>query len=113
MAENNDVVHQFTHDQIKILVVLERLGGSLSLTGVVLIFIAYGLFSRLRTIPNTFIVFASIANAGASIASVIAYDGVIQGQTTPLCQAQGFLFHMYEDATNNLEESEEKRTRIW
>jgi len=84
----------FQDDQIHTLVILERTGGSLSLISVVLIFIAYGLFDRLRTLPNTFIVFASIANVFASIASIIAYDGVVLGQESSLCQAQGFLFHL-------------------
>jgi hypothetical protein len=86
----------FTDDQIRTLVILERVGGSLSLFSVTLIFIAYGLFERLRTVPNTFIVFASIANAGASIASIISYSGVYEGQESSLCQAQGFLFEMYD-----------------
>ncbi|KAM7212910.1 hypothetical protein V8F06_011716 [Rhypophila decipiens] len=85
----------FQDDQIQTLVILERTGGSLSLFAVVLIFIAYGMFDRLRTLPNTFIVFASIANMFASIASIIAYDGVVLGQASSLCQAQGFLFHLF------------------
>lgn len=84
----------FEDDQVQTLVILERTGGSLSLVSVVLIFIAYGAFDRLRTLPNTFIVFASIANMFASIASIIAYDGVVLGQLSSLCQAQGFLFHL-------------------
>ncbi|KAM7198558.1 hypothetical protein V8F20_006088 [Naviculisporaceae sp. PSN 640] len=85
----------FEDDEIQTLVILERTGGSLSLFSVVLIFIAYGMFDRLRTLPNTFIVFASVANMFASIASIIAYDGVALGQLSSLCQAQGFLFHLF------------------
>ncbi|KAK3688672.1 G-protein coupled receptor [Podospora appendiculata] len=85
----------FDDNQVRTLVILERLGGSLSLFSVISIFFAYGLFPRLRSLPNTFIVFASIANAGASIASLIAYDGVALGQESSLCQAQGFLFQMF------------------
>jgi hypothetical protein len=84
----------FSDDQIFYLVVLERTGGSLSLFSVCLIFVAYAMFERLRTVPNTFIVFASVANAAASIASIIAYNGVWEGQNSSLCQAQGFLFEM-------------------
>ncbi|KAK3318095.1 hypothetical protein B0H66DRAFT_602697 [Apodospora peruviana] len=84
----------FDDDQVRTLVILERVGGSLSLVSVILVFIAYGLFDRVRTLPNTFIVFASVANVGASIASLIAYDGVWFGQESSLCQAQGFLFQM-------------------
>ncbi|KAK3323344.1 hypothetical protein B0T19DRAFT_442841 [Cercophora scortea] len=85
----------FNDKQVRTLVILERLGGSLSLFSVIAIFFAYSLFPRLRSLPNTFIVFASIANAGASIASLIAYDGVALGQESSLCQAQGFLFQMF------------------
>ncbi|KAK0715953.1 hypothetical protein B0H67DRAFT_255128 [Lasiosphaeris hirsuta] len=85
----------FNDGQIRTLVILERLGGSLSLFCVLLIFISYFLFPRLRTVPNTFIVFASVANAGAAVACIIAYDGILRGQTSPLCQVQGFLFEMF------------------
>ncbi|OIW32768.1 hypothetical protein CONLIGDRAFT_679147 [Coniochaeta ligniaria NRRL 30616] len=86
----------FTDDQIFVLAVLERTGGSLSLFSVCLIFIAYALFERqvIRTVPNTFILFASVANAGASIASIIATDG-LSSQGSSLCQAQAFLFEMF------------------
>ncbi|KAK3352849.1 hypothetical protein B0T25DRAFT_195271 [Lasiosphaeria hispida] len=90
-----DVSTMFNDDQIRTLVILERFGGSLSLFCVLLIFISYFLFPRLRTVPNTFLVFASVANAGAAIACIIAYDGIWQGQASPLCQVQGFLFQMF------------------
>lgn len=73
---------------------VERAGAILSLLGVVLIFIAYGLFKRLRTVPNTFIIFASISNVGASIACVIGYDGIMAGDSSALCQIQAFLLEM-------------------
>lgn len=73
---------------------IERLGASLSLLGVCLIFIAYGFFKRVRTVPNTFIFFASIANVGASIACLIGYAGISAGDSSALCQAQGFLLEM-------------------
>ncbi|KAK1759005.1 G coupled receptor like-protein [Echria macrotheca] len=84
-----------TEEQIQVLVVLERVGGSLSLISVLLILCCYSLFPRLRTVPNTFIVFASIANAGAAIGCIIAYDGIRAGLTSPLCQLQGFLLEMF------------------
>lgn len=81
-------------DQIRMLVVLERAGGSISLFSVLLIFICYGMFPRLRTVHNTFVVFGSVANIGAAIGCIIAYDGIHQGLTSPLCQFQGFLLQM-------------------
>lgn len=83
-----------TDSQIFSLIILERTGGCLSLFAVCLIFVAYGLFPKLRTVPNTFIVFASVANAGASVGAIIAYDGMYDGAESSLCQAQGFLFEM-------------------
>ncbi|KAK0641939.1 hypothetical protein B0T16DRAFT_358868 [Cercophora newfieldiana] len=82
-------------DQVRLLVVLERIGGCLSLCSVIAVFIFFALLPRLRTVPNTFLVFASIANTFSAIAAIIAYDGIRQGQTSPLCQLQGFLFEMF------------------
>ncbi|KAL1843873.1 hypothetical protein VTJ49DRAFT_7224 [Mycothermus thermophilus] len=74
---------------------IERLGASVSVISVCLIFAAYGLFKRVRTLPNTFILFASIANLGASIACLIGYAGITAGLNSPLCQAQAFLLEMF------------------
>ena len=82
-------------DQLRELVIMERTGGSISLVSVLLILIAYGLVPRVRNVQNTFIVFASGANIGASIASIIAMDGMARGVMSPLCQAQSFMFEMY------------------
>ncbi|AEO70653.1 uncharacterized protein THITE_2036222, partial [Thermothielavioides terrestris NRRL 8126] len=74
---------------------IERLGAAISLFGVCLIFITYGVFKRVRTVPNTFIFFASIANVGASIACLIGYAGLAAGDSSALCQAQAFLLEMF------------------
>jgi hypothetical protein len=73
---------------------VERAGASLSLVGVGFVFVTYGMFKRLRTVPNTFILFASIANVGASAACLIGYDGIVAGDESALCQIQGFLLEM-------------------
>ncbi|KAK8056182.1 G-protein coupled receptor [Apiospora rasikravindrae] len=62
-----------SRDQVNTIVVFERVGASLSVTGVLLILIAFAAFKRLRTVPNTFIIFASFANLGASIACLIGF----------------------------------------
>ncbi|KAI0486413.1 hypothetical protein F4859DRAFT_511401 [Xylaria cf. heliscus] len=80
---------------IETIVLFERLGAAISLVGVVLIFIAFAIFKRLRTVPNTFIIFASVANLGASIACLIGYSGVLAGSTSPLCRAQAFMFELF------------------
>lgn len=84
--------------QVNTLNALERMGATLSLFGITLIFITFAIFKRLRTIPNTFIFFASIANIGACVACLIAYDGITamnRDRASPLCQAQGFIFEWY------------------
>ncbi|KAL7793081.1 family A G protein-coupled receptor-like protein [Trichoderma ceciliae] len=86
---------QLSHHQITTLVLVERIGGTLSLISVMLIFLAYWLVRRVRNVQNTFIVFASVSNIGASIGSIIAYDGMEAGQKTALCQAQSFMFEMF------------------
>ena len=83
-----------TRQHIETIVVFERLGAALSVTGVLLIFIAYAFFKRLRSVPNTFIVFASFANLGASIACLMGYSGVLAGSNSHLCQAQAFMFEL-------------------
>ncbi|KAF4952158.1 hypothetical protein FGADI_6954 [Fusarium gaditjirri] len=77
------------------LVLFERIGGSISLVAVLCIFVAYALVPKVRNVQNTFIVFASVANVGASVASIIALDGLELGVASPLCQAQSFMFHMF------------------
>ncbi|KAG9504600.1 hypothetical protein J7337_004575 [Fusarium musae] len=77
------------------LVLFERIGGSVSLVAVLCIFVAYALVPKVRNVQNTFIVFASVANVGASVASIIALDGLELGVASPLCQAQSFMFHMF------------------
>ncbi|KAH6608554.1 hypothetical protein Trco_001900 [Trichoderma cornu-damae] len=86
---------QLTHHQITTLVLVERIGGTISLVSVMLIFLAYWLVRRVRNVQNTFIVFASVSNIGASIGSIIAYDGMEAGQRSALCQAQSFMFEMF------------------
>ncbi|KAL2136204.1 hypothetical protein VTI74DRAFT_5082 [Chaetomium olivicolor] len=84
-----------TEEQRDTIQYIERAGASLSLIGVSLIFIAYALFKRVRTVPNTFILFASIANVGASIACLIGYAGILAGDLSALCQTQAFLLEMF------------------
>jgi hypothetical protein len=81
--------------QIEVLITIERTGAGLSMVAIVLTLLTFALFKKLRTTPNTFLVLASIANAGASIASMIGYDGLDQGERSTLCQGQGFIFEWY------------------
>ncbi len=83
-----------TGEQATVIVGLERAGASLSMVGVLLIIATFTLFKRLRTVPNTFILFASIANIGASTASLIGLAGIAEGSDSSLCRAQAFLLEM-------------------
>ncbi len=84
----------FEGDEMKTIITVERFGASMSVVGVVLVFIAFGLSKRLRSVPNTFIVFASVANLGASIACLIGDSGM-STESSRLCQAQAFMFELY------------------
>ncbi|KAK4091105.1 G-protein coupled receptor protein [Purpureocillium lilacinum] len=86
---------QFTPQQVNTLATLERVGGSISLFGVLCIFVTYACVRRVRNVQNTFIVFASVANVGASVASIIALNGLQAGKASALCKTQSFLFEMF------------------
>lgn len=85
----------FSDSQLELLALLERVFSSISLVSVLLIFVTYGSIPRLRNPRNTFIVFASIANLGASIGTVISRDGLARGEDSALCRAQSFLVHIF------------------
>ncbi|KAG5913935.1 hypothetical protein E4U42_000783, partial [Claviceps africana] len=57
-----------TAHQVRAITTLERVGGIVSLVAVALVFLTYGLVRQVRNVQNTFIVFASLSNVGASIA---------------------------------------------
>lgn len=73
---------------------LERIGGCTSLVAVLFVLLAYALIPKVRNPRNTFIMFACVANLGASIACIIARDGLNRGEDSSLCWAQSFLLHM-------------------
>lgn len=83
---------ELTPDQISTLIAIERTGASLSMAAITVTVASFIAIPRLRSTPNMFLVFASVANAGASIASMVGYDGLLQGENSALCQAQGFIF---------------------
>lgn len=97
-----------TLEQIDILVLIERTGAGLSMVAIVIIILSFIMMSKLRTTPNLFLFYAAIANLGASVASMIGYDGLNLGQESALCQAQSFIFQWYVNA----ETRTHKRMRI-
>ncbi|KAH6995711.1 hypothetical protein BKA56DRAFT_666011 [Ilyonectria sp. MPI-CAGE-AT-0026] len=81
--------------QIDILITIERTGAGCSMAAIVLTALSYWLVKKLRTTPNLFILLASIANAGASTASMMGYDGLDKGEDSALCQSQAFIFEWF------------------
>ncbi|KAM0522546.1 hypothetical protein ACHAPE_002138 [Trichoderma viride] len=81
--------------QVEILITIERTGAGLSMVAITLTLLSFFLCKKLQTTPNIFIMLASIANAGASIASMIGYDGLDKGEKSTLCQGQGFIFEWF------------------
>ncbi|KAF5023685.1 hypothetical protein F66182_4251 [Fusarium sp. NRRL 66182] len=86
---------KFSPEQIDCLITIERVGAGCSMVAILLLLLSYGLFKKLRTTPNLFLVFASVANASASVASMIGYDGLERGESSHLCQAQAFIFEWF------------------
>ncbi|GKU04281.1 cyclic amp receptor a [Fusarium langsethiae] len=82
-------------EQINVLITIERFGAGCSMVAIIFLLLSFALFKKLRTTPNLFLVFASIANAGASVASMIGYDGLQAGEGSNLCQAQAFIFEWF------------------
>lgn len=81
-----------TASEIEILISIERIGAGLSMFAICLTITSFIYLKKLRTTPNLFLFFASTANAGASIASMMGYDGLQLGENSALCQAQAFIF---------------------
>ncbi|PHH60880.1 hypothetical protein CDD81_1085 [Ophiocordyceps australis] len=90
-----EVGSSLTPSEISALITIERTGAGLSMVAILLTLLSFGLFSKLRTMPNHFLALASLANAGASVASMMGYDGVDKGQDSSLCQAQAFIFEWF------------------
>ncbi|KAF4980100.1 hypothetical protein FZEAL_3821 [Fusarium zealandicum] len=82
-------------EQIDVLITIERVGAGCSMVAIVLVMLSYWAFRKLRTTPNLFLLFAATANAGASVASMIGYDGLQRGEDSDLCQAQAFIFEWF------------------
>ena len=85
-----------TTREINVLVTMERIGAGFSMVAIIILVVTYLMFKRLRTTPNLFLFCAALANVGASVASMMGYDGLDQGEESALCQAQSFIFQWYE-----------------
>jgi hypothetical protein len=90
--ESSDDGSVLSTEHTDLLITIERTGASLSMAAILVTVATFLKYKQLRNTPNLFLVFALIANAGASVAAMIGYDGLLQGEESPLCQAQGFIF---------------------
>ena len=84
-----------TPGQMSVLIILERTGAGFSMVAIALTVLTFILFRKMRTTPNLFLLCASGANAGASCASMMGYDGMHAGLDSGLCQAQAFIFQWF------------------
>ncbi|KAH6857078.1 hypothetical protein B0I37DRAFT_369122 [Chaetomium sp. MPI-CAGE-AT-0009] len=81
--------------EVELLGLLARVGGSLCLLAVCLVFTSYTFIPRLRTDPNTLLFLTSIGSALGCIACIVGSDGIRRGVLSPLCLAQGFLLDVF------------------
>ena len=83
-----------TRGQLKALSITERAASCLSLLGIFFIFATFTLSPYFKKSINRQIFYASIANLCVNVASLISEDGPIAGQSSALCQFQGFVVQM-------------------
>ena len=84
----------FTPEQVNALSVTERVNSSISLVGILFILITYSFYPSFNKPINRLIFFATWANLGTCIASLISIDGYRVSDTGPLCKFQAFLVQM-------------------
>lgn len=92
IMESSDDGSRLSAEHTNTLITIERTGAAMSMAAITVTVVSYAVFRRLRTTPNLFLFFASIANAGASVAAMMGYDGLRMGVNSSLCQTQGLLF---------------------
>ena len=84
-----------TQHQLNVLSTTERVGSCFSLAGIAFIFATFLLSPYYKKSINRQIFYASIGNLGVNIAALISEDGPARGQSSALCQLQGFLVQMW------------------
>ena len=84
-----------TPGQINAMSVTERVASIFSLLGILFILSTFLLGRGFDKPINRLIFFASWSNLGMNIAALIAEDGPAAGQSSSLCQFQGFAIQMY------------------
>src|SRR5436190_10895698 len=85
----------FSNAQIRSLVVIERIASVLSLLGTVFIISMFVSSPHFRKPINRLVFYASIGNAFMSIGTIISREGIERGDSSAICQFQGFILQMY------------------
>jgi hypothetical protein len=79
-----------TKEQLRAVSLAERVGGTASLLGCLLILTTYCISAAFRRPVNRLIFYASFGNIFSAVASLMSVDGVTAGPNSALCQTQAF-----------------------
>ncbi|KAI9754013.1 MAG: hypothetical protein M4579_004889 [Chaenotheca gracillima] len=86
---------ELTAQQLKAMVVTERVTSCLSIVSIFFILFTYLFASGFNKPINRLIFYASWGNLGVTVASLISEAGPNAGQFAPLCQFQAFMVQMF------------------
>lgn len=81
-------------EQLRVLSISERVGGSLSLACSFLLFILFLKLNRIRTIPNALLILSCFATIAGSVGHLIADSGRTYGPRSVLCLARSVLLEL-------------------
>jgi hypothetical protein len=84
-----------TDNQMRALVVTERVNSVVSLVSIFFVIFTYLLLPGFNKPINRLIFFASFGNLGSNIAALISEVGPRAGSHTPICNFQAFLVQMF------------------
>ncbi|GFF96835.1 LOW QUALITY PROTEIN: hypothetical protein IFM47457_11087 [Aspergillus lentulus] len=87
-----------TEEQLRAVSLAERVGGTASLLGCLLIFITYCVSAAFRRPINRLIFYASFGNIFSAVASLMSMDGITAGPNSALCQTQAFFIQYWMPA---------------
>ena len=84
-----------TPSQLEAIEVVERVTSALSLAGTSFIFVTFLAFPAFHDRPiNRLIFYASLGNTISNIGTLISTSGVAAGQSSSLCQLQGWIIQL-------------------
>ena len=83
-----------TPGQLYAIMVMERISSGFSLVGLIFILVTFFTWPQFRRPINRLIVYASVGNLIANVATWISTSGSMAGANSHLCQAQAFITQM-------------------